>query len=301
MQKTFNTNSTFNTLLTADKKVVAFVGTTKNGTSFVVNNTAEMLASMGIETAILDMTKTKNAYYIYTNNEEELRKKAYDCISNLKDGIIDGIKVNKNLTVFTSLPEENPDINDYKNILSTLARNYSLILLDCDFDTEYGYFDYAQEIYLVQSFDILTIQPLTAFLRDLQARNILKPEKLRIVLNKVLKVRSLTEKTIIGGMAFYNDPSMSIMAELFDKDNIKYCTIPFEEQTYSRYLEGLVNCKISINGYSKSFIMSLDKLSNMVYPLLSAKEKSKGKLNAYKTKGFSNDMNTTLDKMKNKY
>ena len=35
--KTNNTYSNLNTLLTSDKKIVAFVGTTKNGTSFVVN------------------------------------------------------------------------------------------------------------------------------------------------------------------------------------------------------------------------------------------------------------------------
>ncbi len=36
----------------------------------------------------------------------------------------------------------------------------------------------AQEIYLVQSLDVLTIQPLTASLRDLKAKNVLNPEKL---------------------------------------------------------------------------------------------------------------------------
>ncbi len=52
----------------------------------MVNNTAEMLASIGINTAILDMTKTKNAYYIYTNNEENLRNIAKQCMSGLRRG-----------------------------------------------------------------------------------------------------------------------------------------------------------------------------------------------------------------------
>ncbi len=56
-------------LLTKEKKIVSFVGTTKNGTSFLVNNLAELFSSMGINTAILDMTKNKNAYFIYTKNE----------------------------------------------------------------------------------------------------------------------------------------------------------------------------------------------------------------------------------------
>lgn len=284
-------------LLTENKKIVSFVGTSKNGTSFLVNNLAEVLSKKGIKTAILDLTKNKNAYYIYTQNEEELRKKAFSCITNLKNGIVDGIQVNNNLTVFTTLPDEDNVMDDYESILTTLAQNYSLVLMDCDFDTNYGYFKNAQEIYLVQSFDILTIQPLTAFLRNLKTKNILDPEKLRIVLNKVLRVRSVTERAVIGGMAFYNDPAMSFMTELFNKDTIKYCTIPFEEQTYSRYLEGLVNCKISVNGYSKNFMMSLEKLSNMVYPLLS----NNGGYNSYNQNGFSNNMNATLNKMKKNY
>lgn len=300
-----NTNMQYNdvnldNLLSSSKKVVAFVGTSKNGTSFLVNNLAELLSKKGINVAILDLTKNKNAYYIYTKNEEELRKKAYTCIQSLLNGVANGIQVNKNLTVFTTLPGEDSGINDYENILKTLAQNYSLVLMDCDFDTNYGYFKNAQEIYLVQSFDILTIQPLTAFLRNLKSKNILDPLKLRIVLNKELNVRSVTERTIIGGMAFYNDPAMSFMTELFDRENIKYCSIPFEEQTYSRYLEGLVNCEIKVNGYSKNLLASLEKLSNMVYPLLS-NGSNNGKLNNYNSNGFSNNMNNTLNKMKNNY
>ena len=287
-------------LLSGNKKVVAFVGTSKNGTSFLVNNLADVLSKKGINVAVLDLTQNKNAYYIYTKNEEELRRKAYSSIQNLARGAVDGIQVNKNLTVFTTLPGEDEGIDEYGNILKTLAQNYSVVLMDCDFETNYGYFKNAQEIYLVQSFDILTIQPLTAFLRNLKSKNILDPQKLRVVLNKVLRVRSVTERTIIGGMAYYNDPAMSFMTELFDKDNVKYCSIPFEEQTYSRYLEGLVNCEISINGYSKNFLASLDKLSNMVYPLLSNSANS-GKLNSYNSNGFSSNMNNTLNKMKNNY
>ncbi len=297
----YQISTSFNNLLTKDKKIVAFVGTSKNGISFLVNNLAEVLSNRGINTAILDLTKNKNAYYIYTQNEEELRKKSYDCISKLRNGIADGIPVNKNLTVYTTLPDQNVDINDYQNILATLAQQYSLVLMDCDYDTEFGYFGAAQEIYLVQSYDILTIQPLTAFLRDLKSRNILNPEKLRIVLNKVLRVRSITERMIIGGMAYYNDPAMSFMTELFNKDTIKYCMIPFEEQTYSRYLEGLVNCKISTTGYSRDFLISLEKLANMVYPLLGSVP-SNGRYGSYNNPNeFSSNMNATLDRMKNSY
>ena len=303
--KNADINMNLSSLLTKDKKIVAFVGTSKNGTSFIVNNIAQLLSEKGIKTAILDLTKNKNAYYVYTDNQEELRQTAISSIPNLINGIVEGIVVNKNLSVFTTLPNENDVINNYSEILETLIKNYSLILLDCDFETNFGYFKEAQEIYLVQSFDVLTIQPLTAFLRDLKAKSILNPEKLRIILNKSLRVRNVTDKLIIGGISVYNDPAMSYMTELFNKDLIKYCSIPFEEQTYSRYLEGLVECKISLKGYSKKFLMYLSKLGNMVYPLInSMPQKSMSNYNnIYKNSEskFTNQMNETLNKMKNKY
>ena len=292
-------NSDFNTSLTKDKKVVSFVGTTKNGTSFIVNNAAHMLASMGISTAILDMTKTKNAYYIYTNSEEQLMKTAKDSIYKLKSGIADGVKINKNLTVYTSLPEDDGDYTDVEAILSTLVRNYSVVLIDCDFDTPMEYFGASQEIYLVQSMDVLTIQPLTAFLRNLQSRGVLKQEKIRIVINKGVKIKSVPIKTLIGGISKYNDPSMTYMKDLFDKDKVNYCVIPFEVPNYIKYLDSLITCSISLNGYTKEFIVALKELCNMIYPLINRQTYSP-RGDKYKD-SFSSEMNDTLNKMKRKY
>ena len=89
-------------LLTSRKKIAAFVGTSKNGTSFIVNNLAEMLSTAGIDIAILDTTKNRNSYYIYTKNEEELRKIAEQSIVGLSKGMASGIEVHKNLTVYTT-------------------------------------------------------------------------------------------------------------------------------------------------------------------------------------------------------
>ena len=292
-------NSDFNTSLTKDKKVVSFVGTTKNGTSFIVNNAAHMLASMGISTAILDMTKTKNAYYIYTNSEERLMKTAKDSIHKLKNGIADGVKINKDLTVYTSLPEDDGDYTDVEAILSTLVRNYSVVLIDCDFDTPMEYFGASQEIYLVQSMDVLTIQPLTAFLRNLQSRGVLKQEKIRIVINKGVKIKSVPIKTLIGGISKYNDPSMTYMKDLFDKDKVSYCVIPFEVPNYIKYLDSLITCSISLNGYTKEFIVALKELCNMIYPLINRQSYSP-RGDKYKD-SFSSEMNDTLNKMKRKY
>lgn len=296
----YNSINTAN-MLTKDKKVVAFVGTSKNGTSFLVNNTAELLSQKGINTAILDLTRNKNAYYIYTENEENLRNISYSCIENLKIGNAQGIQVHKNLTVYTTLPGDTQAESDYANILATLTKNYSLVILDCDFETDYNYFAQVQEIYLVQSLDILTIQPLTAFLRNLKAKNMLNPEKIRIVLNKMVNLKSVNEKTIIGGIAYYNDPAMSFMTELFNKDTVKYCTIPFEEQTYAKYLDGIINCKITLNGYSKNFMASLNVLADMVYPLITNNTRNNSYSSYNPNNSFSPSMNNTLNKMKNNY
>lgn len=307
---TQNENTTISNLVTSDCKIVSFVGTSKNGTSFLVNNLAVLLSDKGIKTAILDLTKNKNAYYIYTLNEDALREKSFRCIDGLRSGVADGIQVSKNLTVYTTLPGENPSIDDYENILDTLSKNYSLVLLDCDFDTNFNYFAESHEIYLVQTYDILTIQPLTAFLNELKYKNILNPNKLRIVINKTLKLRKLTDKMVIGGISCYNDPASTYINTLFDKDNVKYTTIPFEDQTYGRYLERLVDCEISLNWYSKIFLDALQRLGDMVYPLI-ANEKNKTKptknYNDYSKKNtktnysFNSNMNATLNKMRNNF
>ena len=294
--------SNLNSLLTQDKKIVTFIGTTKNGTSFLVNNLASIFSSLGINTAILDMTKNRNSYYIYTKNEEELRKIAYNSIEKLENGYAEGIRVDKNLTVYTALPNDGKIYSDAEPILSTLVQNHSVVLIDCDFDTDPSYFASCQEIYLVQSLDILTIQPLTAFLRDLKTKGVLEPEKVRVVINKDMKVGNLTNKVIIAGMSFYNDPAMSFMTELFNKDMVKYCVIPFDEKAYSKYLEAIVDCRVSYNSYPSNFINKLKMLGDMVYPLTSKQAYGK-QTNTYSkpNNSFSNSMNNTLNKMRKKY
>jgi len=304
-------NEDLTRLLTKNKKVVAFVGTTKAGTSFLINNVADLIAKSGISTAILDVTTNRNSYYIYTKNEENLRKKIDNCLECLEQNIVDGIEVSRNLTVFTSIPGKRIEINDVQAVIASLLRKYSLVLLDCDFDTPYDYFSIAQEIYLVQTMDILTIQPLTAFLRDLQTSNVLDTSKLKIIINKAMKVRGLSISAVIGGMSCYNDPEMSYMRKLFEKDKIPSLMIQFDEDVLSKYLSGMVDCLVTVNGYSKQFMSELRKLADMVYPLINNKHRVDYTKNNKFAKennseeeikdSFTSDMNDTLDKMKKQY
>lgn len=293
-------NGGLGTVLTKDKKIVTFVGTTKNGTSFIVNNLALSLASMNISTAILDATQSKNAYYIFTKNEQSLRDIAEDSITNLSNGVARGIEVNKNLTVYTELPGKEPENINVENILATLVEKHDVVLIDADFKTETEYFEKSQETYLIQSMDILTIQPLTAFLRNLKSKGILRQEKLKIIINKWEKVKSLSEKILIGGISSYNDPAMSYMTELFDKDKILYCKIPFEMQNYVKYLDSLVNCEVGLKGYTKQLTNALNQLAAMVYPLLN-KQTYSPMGNKKERMEFSDSTQNILNKMKKNY
>ena len=301
-----------NNVLAGNGKIALFVGTTKNGTSFVVNNLAQLLSQTGVRTAVLDLTKNKNSYYMFTDNDPNLMKKATESIKNLSNGVVDGLNVNKNLTVFTSLPdgmeEENVDV-----MLRTLSNNFDIALLDCDFETNVEYFTKVNEIYLIQSMDTFTIQPLTQFLSDLKLKNMLDESKLRIVINKHVRLKKLDERMIIGGMSKYNEPSMTLQRDLFNAQTIKYVCIPFEMETYARYLESIAMCSLSLNGYSQNFLNGLEELKNMVYPLIPGAganggaqgrtEEKRGLFGGKKNKQnqttqFSSNVNDTLNRMR---
>ena len=256
-----------------EKKIAAFVGAHGNGTSFIINNLALLLSEQGIKTAIVDLTKNKNSYYIFTQNEERLRAIAYSCFEKLKSGISDGIIMNKNLTVYTSLPNADSEIENKETAINTLLSEVSLVLFDCDTETDQEYFEIAQEIYLVQSLDVLTIQPLTTFLKKLKMNKSLNEEKLRILINKDLRVNELNERKLISAMSVYNSPDTTYQLDLFNRDKIGYLTIPFEEKNYSKYLDELADCKLTIRGYSKNLISSFNKLAKFIYPINGKKRK----------------------------
>ena len=289
-------------IMRQDQKIVAFVGTSKNGTSFLVNNIAEILSTNGVDTAILDLTQNRNAYYIYTKNEEELRKQSNYIMNNLKIGKANGIKTHKNLTVYTSPFERDENLDAVEPIVQTLLEMHTVVLMDCDFTTPMRYFKYAQEIYLVQSMDILTIQPLTAFLRQLSDKGMFEESKARVVLNKFMNTREINEEILIGGISIYNDASMTVRKELFNRKSVKRAIIPFDLKSYLRYLDGLVTCDVSLKGYSKEFLQSLKRLANMVYMTNSKTEKYiPPSIKSNESNGFSTRMNNTLNQMKKNY
>ncbi len=290
-----------NEIVNSNQKLVAFVGTSKNGTSFLVNNVAEILSINGIDTAILDLTQNRNSYYIYTKNDERLRNQSNYITANLQSGVANGIQEHKNLTIYTSPIEGDENLESVEPIIETLMKNHTVVLMDCDFKTPMRYFKYAQEIYLVQSMDILTIQPLTAFLKQLTDKGMFEGTKARAVLNKFVRTKEINENILIGGMSRYNDAAMTVSKELFDRRNVPTIVIPFDLKSYLRYLDGLVICDISLKGYSKEFLQSLKGLANMVY---NQGTNNSGKYmppSAKNNSGFSPRVNNTLNQMKQNY
>ena len=323
-------------------KLCVFTGTSKNGVSFIVNNLAQMLIQSNVKVAILDETQNRNSFYIYTNNDEPLINKAVSSIRNLENGLAKGLDVSRYLTVYTNIPDgglENKT-EDIEAIVSTLTHNYDIILVDSDFETNEKFFAYASEIYVVQSMDALTIQPITKFLSELKDKGLLQEEKLRIIINKYMNMKRLPAEIVIEGLTRYNEPTMTLQKELFNSKNVPAILIPFDMQAYTRYMDVIATCQMTLNGYPTVFLNSLDKLASIIYgtaPELAKinqatpnKNKKRGffagKLNGKKQKEepekpnknaqynefnpnqylmnnnlYSNEMNDTLNKMKKNY
>ena len=249
-----------------NKNVFSFVGTSKNGTSFLVNSLAILFSSIGINTAIVDLTKNKNDYYMCTNNEDRLREIATLSIIKLEKGIAEGVQINKNLSVYTGLPTNDTNKLNSRAVIDTLKKNHTLILLDCDFETNLEYYTYSNQIFTVQSLDVLTMQPLTIHLKKLKELGIISDSKISIILNKEVPVKGLTKKLMIGGLSMYNSPNMEERVQLFNKDNVKVYSVPFDIQAYQKYLENIVHCKFEIAGYPKKFITELKLIAENIYP-----------------------------------
>ena len=94
---------------------------------------------------------------------------------------------------------------------------------------------------------------------------------------------------------------MTVRKELFDRKTVKHVTIPFDLKSYLRYLDGLVTCDISLKGYTKEFLQSLQSLANMVYKTGKKDAKYAPPSIKNNSNGFSPRMNNTLNQMKKNY
>ena len=259
-----DTSVGINELLKENKKVISFLGASQSGTTFIINNIARIMARRDISVAILDMTSNKDSYYIYTQNQESIRANIKDCFKNLSEGKFIGIEIEKNLTIYTDLPNEKEYSVKVEKILETLLKKHQIVLIDTDFSTDFDYFSYSQQVYLIQTMNVLTIQQLTEFLSKLKSQNVIDDDKIRIILNKYMEIDGITIKQLIGGLAFYNDPSMSYMQQIFEKNGARYTTISYNQHAYERYLQDIAKYQISIDDNSSEFRNELERLTDDV-------------------------------------
>ena len=252
------------------KKMVVFVGANKVGTTFVINAVAHTIASSKIVTSVIDMTRDKSLYYIYADESKALKNRAAECMQRLADGEDYYIEtMNSHLKLYTTVAGSVSDQRrgyKHKAIIDTVKANCNLTIVDADFTTPIDYFDQADEIYLIQDLDILKIQDVTLFLRELNARGLDK-KKIKLIINKFVKT-SITPKIIIGALDFYHDPGGTYVDSGLMPSKVDYSLIPYNLNNYAKYVESLHKMSGNFNykNYSTDFVQAIDEIVGKVYP-----------------------------------
>ncbi|MBQ8299709.1 MAG: hypothetical protein IJX99_07675 [Clostridia bacterium] len=252
------------------KKMVVFVGANKVGTTFVTNAVAHTIASSKVVTSVIDMTRDKSLYYIYADESKALKNRAAECMQRLADGEDYYIEtMNSNLKLYTTVAGSVSDQRrgyKHKAIIETVKSNCNLTIVDADFTTPIDYFDQADEIYLIQDLDILKIQDVTLFLRELNARGLDK-KKIKLIINKFVKT-SITPKIIIGALDFYHDPGGTYVDSGLMPSKVDYSLIPYNLNNYAKYVESLHKMTGNFNykNYSTDFVQAIEEIVGKVYP-----------------------------------
>lgn len=223
------------------------------------------LASSNVSVGILDMTRDKSMYYIYNQDDKDLRNIAANCMQLLSEGKDSYIPGAKNLKIYTSIPGPSMDgKNAIKNraVIDTARDSNGLLIVDSDFSTPLEYLEKAQEIYIIQDMDIMKMQETTMFLRELKSRSI-DMKKIKIIVNKFVK-SLLTPKKIVQGLSYYNDPQMSFIEELLD-NKVQYYIVPFNVENYARYIDGMYKNSIDYKKFTSDFNGAIQEIASNVY------------------------------------
>ena len=234
------------------KKTVCFVGAPKVGTR------------NKIKTAIVDLTKKRDTYTIYTYDNEGKRHIAAESLKYASNGLNEPLIYDK-LSIYTGMPGEDRKTYNASAALETISSNSNAILIDTDFTTPIDYFRICQEIYIVQDMDILNINQLTMFLRNLKSKGI-SMNKLRVIINKHVKC-TLTAKDILDGIATYTSFDLKMYDELFNSSTIPYYILPFDIDNYRKYIEMVYKYSNKFATFTEDFKQNLEGIINSIYPV----------------------------------
>ena len=266
------------------KKTVCFVGAPKTGTTFCINAIGTYLARNKIKTAIVDVTRKRDTYTIYTYDNEGKRAIAAESLKYASNGINEPLIYEK-LSIYTGMPGD--DRKQYKAgvAIDTIIQNNNVILVDTDFTTPYDYFRLCQEIYLVQDMDVLNISQATVFLRELKSHGV-PMNKVRIIINKHVKI-ALTAKDIIDGIATYSTYDLKRIDTLFNSSTIPYYILPFDVENYKKYIEMLYKYSNKFSTFTSDFTENLNVIINSIYPIGGIANRESNSTNPIKKKrGF---------------
>ncbi len=245
------------------QKVVCLVGAPKVGTTFTINALTTYYTRKNIKTAVVDMTKNKDTYTLFTYDNEGKRSIAAESLKYASNGLNEPL-VYGPLSIYTAMPGEERKSYTHSKIIDVVKQNNAVVLVDCDFTTPYDYFRMAQEIYVVQDMDILNVAQTTLFLRELKNRGV-PMNKINIVINKHVNCK-LSSKDIIDGMATYTTPDLKAYDELFYADQMKYFELSFDQENYKKYIEMMYKYTNLFSDFTKPFLEELDALANAIYP-----------------------------------
>lgn len=246
------------------KKVICMVGAPKVGTTFCINAIATSLFRRDIKVGIVDLTKKRDSYTLYTYDNEGKRAIAAESMKYASNGLNEPLVYGK-LSIYTAMPGEDRRQYNAASVVETAMNNNSVVLMDCDFSTPVDYYRLAQEIYVVQDMDVLNVNLITIFLRELKTRGI-PMNKIRVIINKHVKC-ALTAKDILDGIATYTSPDLKMFDDLFTASEMTYHILPFDQENYTKYVEMMYKYSNSFNSFTKEFKESLDGIVNAIYPI----------------------------------
>ena len=253
------------------KKVVCFIGAPKTGTTFCINAIGTHLAKNKVKTAIVDMTRKRDLYSIYTYDNEGKRNIAAQSLKYASKGFDEPLAYEA-LSVYTAMPGEDRKSYNAGRLIETVMQNNQVVLIDADFTTPTDYFRLCQEIYIIQDMDTLNVSQITLFLRELKSRG-LPMSKFRVIINKHLKC-SITAKDILDGIVTYTSYDLKTYDELFASQSIPYFILPFHEENYKKYIDMLFKYTNTFSSFTQDFKTSLSTIINSIYPLGDIYEKN---------------------------
>ena len=245
------------------KKTVCFVGAPKAGTTFCINAIGTYLAKKGVKTAIVDMSRKRDMYTIYTYDNTGKRNIAGESLRYASSGKNEPLVYEK-LSIYTAVPGEDRKSYNPNLLIDTVSKNNNVVLIDADFSTPLDYFRLAQDIYIVQDMNVLNISQITMFLRELKQRGI-GMEKIKIIINKYAEC-SLSSKDIIDGIATYTSYDLKMFDELFNPKRVQYFILPFDVENYKKYIEMVYKYSNKFSSFTKEFQDNLNQIINTIYP-----------------------------------